>query len=304
MSNGVYGTVRPADISPNDCEVFLHYTPSRGTIGNTELTKLDPNDVLIKMENPNNTSSVGEIFGGLYTLKLPATTCSVKGIYTVVIKPKEIRTTIVDCGVLAAYPNIKGIILDPANIPADSLSNFENGNLTGYRVEYITLDPTKTDRKVSNFFRIVTSNNKVSATQTNLSNSNQKAVRYRLDDNSDKIFLTLTPSSSPNVKPNSVPYIGTVGQEIIITNTFFNPIMVEIEMVEYDIESIAIGMYGPQSKSLEDGIYTNYNFKDEIYKQSNLYEIKDQFNGKPLFEVKEPRTNIDFTKDFNTVTNI
>lgn len=304
MSNGTYGTVRPADITPKDCDIFLHYTPSRGSIGNTELIKLVSDDVLLKMENPNNTSALNEIFGGLYTLKLPASVCDVKGIYTVIIKPKEIRTKITDCGVLSAYPSIKGIILSKGDVPSEYLSNFENGNLTGYRVEYITLDTTKTERKINNFYRIITSNNLVSAAQSNLTNTNQKAVRYRVDDNSDKIFLTLTPNSSPNVKPNSVPFIGDVDQEIIITNTFFNPLMVEIEMVEYDTESIAIAMFGAQTKSLEDGIYTNYNFKDEIYKQSNLYEIKDQYNGKPLFEVKEPRTNIDFNKELNNITNV
>ena len=66
----------------------------------------------------------------------------------------------------------------------------------------------------------------------------------------------------------------------------------------------AIGMFGNQSKSLEDGIYSIYNFEDDIYKQYNLYEIKDRFTGKPLFEIKENRlNNIDFGKDFNEVSN-
>ena len=55
---------------------------------------------------------------------------------------------------------------------------------------------------------------------------------------------------------------------------------------------------------LEDGIYTIYNFNNDIYKQFNLYEIKDQFSGKPLFEVREERTSIDFDKTFNKVTTI
>jgi hypothetical protein len=80
--------------------------------------------------------------------------------------------------------------------------------------------------------------------------------------------------------------------------------MIEIEMVEHDIETLAYGIFGNQTKSLEDGIYTVYNFRDEIYKQYNLYEIKDKFTGKPLFEVREERDNIDFEKDFITITNI
>jgi hypothetical protein len=80
--------------------------------------------------------------------------------------------------------------------------------------------------------------------------------------------------------------------------------MVEIEMVEHDIETLAYGLFGNQTKSLEDGIYTIYNFENQIYKQYNLFEIKDQFTGTPLFEVREERDNIDFTKTFDNVSNI
>ena len=81
--------------------------------------------------------------------------------------------------------------------------------------------------------------------------------------------------------------------------------MLEVEIVDYDMESLAIGLFGNQSKSLEDGIYTIYNFNDEIYKQYNLYEIKDRFTGKPLFEIRENRlNNIDFTKEFGDVSNV
>jgi hypothetical protein len=80
--------------------------------------------------------------------------------------------------------------------------------------------------------------------------------------------------------------------------------MVEIEMVEHDIETLAYGIFGNQSKSLEDGIYTIYNFNDNIYKQYNLFEIKDKFTGKPLFEVREERTNIDFGKNFTNIITV
>jgi hypothetical protein len=55
---------------------------------------------------------------------------------------------------------------------------------------------------------------------------------------------------------------------------------------------------------LEDGIYTIYNFDNEIYKQFNLFEIKDRFTGKPLFEVREERDNIDFSKGFDDIANV
>jgi hypothetical protein len=306
MASGVYGIVRGADISPSDCEIFLHYTPSRGDFGDVTLTKLSPSDILIGVQNPNkpNTTSVSEIFGGLYTLKLPSSQFSNPGIYTIIIKPIEIRTTIKECGILNTYPDIKGLVIDLSTVPTQFTTNFNNGNLTGYRIEYITTDSSATERKVRNMFTIITSNNKAEALVANQSNSVGKGTQYRFNDNSSLSFLTVTPSSSPNVKPNAIPYIGIAGQEIILTNTFFNPLMIEIEMVEHDVETLAYALLGPQIISLEDGIYTVYNFNNEIYKQWNLYEIKDQFTGNPLFEVKELKPNVDFTKQFKTVTNI
>lgn len=300
MANGVYGIVRPADVSLEDVEVFLHYSPSRNNIGNANLTKLNTEDVLSKMVNPNNLNNI-EIFGGMYTLKLPANLFGVKGIYTIMIKPIEIRTKIVDTGVLSSQPSIKGLVFDSTTVDPKFISKFQNNGLIGYRIEYLNKTSVG-DVKINNFFRIITSNNKAEPVNQNLTNTNQKAIRYRFNDNANLVFCTVTPSSSSNVKPNVTPYIGEPNQEIIITNTFFNPLMYEIEMVEYDIESLAVGLFGPQTKSLEDGIYTLYNFNNEIYKQYNLYEIKDKFTGKPLFEVREPKTSIDFTKGFENIT--
>jgi len=304
MSTGAYGIVRGADIRPQDVEIFLHYTPSRTSIGDTELTKLNPNSVLIKTANPNNTSNTFEIFGGLYTLKLETNIIQAKGFYTIIIKPKEIRTTITACGVLAPFPDTKGIVFDLSTISPEHQEAFQNNNLVGYRVEYIQMNPTLDERKQQNFFTIITSNNFSVPTFNNNPNSITQSERYVFDDTSSLSFCTVTPASAPNVKPNALPDIGKIGQEVIITNTFFDPIMIEIEMVEHDIETLAYAMMANQTKSLEDGIYTIYNFNDEIYKQYNLYEIKEEFTGKPLFEVREERTNIDFTKQFNNIVNI
>lgn len=305
MAVGNYGTVRPADVSLDDIEVFLHYTPSRNQIGDTTLTKLNTNDVLSQMNNPNNTGAI-EIFGGMYTLTLPKTVFTEKGIYTISIKPIEIRTKILDCGVLAAKSDVKGLIFDTAsaNLSGQFSSRFRNSGLVGYRVEYLSNDNADGDVKVRNFFRIITSNNRVDVVNQNLTNTNQKAVRYNFNDNSTLVFCTVTPSSSSNVKPNILPFIGEPNQDVIITNTFFNPIQIEIEMVEHDIETIAYALYGPQSKSMEDGVFTNYTFDKQIYKQYNLFEIKDQFTGEPLFEIREPKTNIDFSKNFDDISNV
>jgi hypothetical protein len=85
-------------------------------------------------------------------------------------------------------------------------------------------------------------------------------------------------------------------------HTFFNPISLEIEMVEHDASTLAIGLFGNQTKSMDDGIYTIYNEQNLIYKQYNLYEVRDSLN-KLLFEVRESRgTDIDYSKNFNNIT--
>lgn len=307
MATGTYGIVRPADISPDDVEIFYHYTPSRDKIGNPNLIKLDPNAVLIKIDNPNKSQSnvTGfEVFGGMYTLKLPVANFSTKGFYTIIIKPVEIRTTIVDVGVLSSLSDVKGLIFDISSLPSDFTSKFENDGLVGYRIEYLNTSTSTTDAKVNNFFRVITSNNRAEPVNQNLTNTNQKAIRYRFNDNSSLTFCTVSPASASNVKPNALPFIGQPNQQVIITNTFFNPIMLEVEIVQHDVETLAFALFGNQTKSLEDGIYTIYNFNNDIYKQFNLYEIKDQFTGVPLFEVREQRNVIDFSKTFNNITTI
>jgi hypothetical protein len=49
------------------------------------------------------------------------------------------------------------------------------------------------------------------------------------------------------------------------------------------------------------GIYSIYDKDNNIYKQYNLYEIKDDLND-TLYEVRETRTDIDQTLNFDTIT--
>jgi hypothetical protein len=299
MATGVYGTIRPTDVSPNDMEIYYHYSPSRATTGNVNLIKIsNPNNIIKKVDDPNHP---GEIFGGMYTLTLPTSIFNLKGIYSLIIRPKQIRTKISDCGILSAFPDVKGVIFDTSTINAADINKFENGGLTGFRIEYITTDPTASEKKVQNVFRIITSNNKCEPVSENLTNTTQKSIRYRFNDNSTLVFCTVTPSSAPNVKPNALPFIGLPGQDVILTNTYFNPVMLEIEMVDNDFDTLANGLFGNQSRSVADGIYTIYNTQNQIYKQYDLFEIKDEFD-KPLYEIREQKTNIDFTKDFNQIT--
>ena len=302
MATGNYGIVRPADVAVEDVEILYSYSETRGATGDLELTSLDPSQVLV----PANTiGAPTEILGGMYTLKLPTSDFTAKGYYSLLIRPKQIRTTIVACGVLSASPDIIGCVFNynDANISQSDKVKFENGNLVGYRIEYLSISDDVAQDKIQNLYRIVTSNNRALAVNQNLNNNADKKLTYSFDDSSSLIFCTLTPSSAPSVKPNALPYIGTPGQEVIITNTFFNPIMVEVEMVEYDDETLAYALYSNQTKSLDDGVYTIYNFNNDIYKQYTLFEVKDQFTGKPLYEVREQLTLPDFTKEFDDITN-
>jgi hypothetical protein len=300
MATGNYGTIRPSDVSPEDVQIVMVYTESRDDTQNFVLTTLNAQDVLRPYFNNNNTGGSNvEILGGLYNLKLPADQFNKLGIYTLMIRPAEIRTVITDCGVLSSLPNVKGIVIDLNNVPAEYRNKFVNQGLVGFRVEYLNTDGTK----IPNFFRIITSSFYCEPVVQNLTNTVQKSIRYRYTEGSTNLlFCTLSPSSSPTNKPSATPYIGQPNQNIIITNTFFNPITTEIEIVDQDISTLAIALYGNQTKSIEDGIYTIYDSNNNIYKQYNLYEIKDQFNSL-LYEVRQDRgENIDFSKAFNNIT--
>lgn len=210
--------------------------------------------------------------------------------------------TIQDCAVLIDNQDVKGIVFDINQIPLEVQNRFENGNLVGYRVEYLKEQSGTGQDKIQNLFRIITSNNRALPITQNQGNSNASQA-YTFNDNSTSVFCTVTPTSAPSFKPNATPFIGNPQQEVIITNTFFNPVMLEIEMVEFDEETLAYALFSNQTKSLEDGIYTIYNFGNQIYRQYNLYEVKDQFTGKPLYEVREQKFTIDPTKDFDDITN-
>jgi hypothetical protein len=78
---------------------------------------------------------------------------------------------------------------------------------------------------------------------------------------------------------------------------------VEVEIVEHDTSTLAIALYGNQTKSMDDGIYTIYDSQNNIYKQYNLYEIRDEFNSL-LYEVRQDRNNnIDYSKNFSNITS-
>ena len=175
---------------------------------------------------------------------------------------------------------------------------FRSG-LVGYRIEYI--DPNN-NKKITNFYRVITSSFYCTPIVSNLTSTTQKSIRYQYSEQpTNLMFLTVTPASAPSNKPNTVPFIGQPSQKIIITNTFVNPTTIEVEMVEHDSSTLANALYGNQTKAVAQGIYTIYDTNNNIYKQYNLYEIKDEFND-TLYEVREERTNIDETLGFDNIT--
>jgi len=300
MATGTYGTIRPADVSPEDVDIILNYTPSRDETQNFVLTKLDAKSILRPYFNNDETGGNPniEILGGLYNLTLPSETFNRLGIYTLYIRPAQIRTKILDCGVLSSLPNVRGLVIDLTQVPTEYRNKFVNQGLVGFRIEYLNSDGTK----IPNFFRVITSSFFCEPIVQNLTNTSQKAIRYRYTDtNTNIVFCTLTPSTAPTNKPNAIPYIGQPDQDIIISNTFFNPITLDIEVAEHDFSTLAIALFGNQTKSIDDGIYTLYDTENNIYRQYNLFEIRDQFN-ELLYEVRQDRgDNIDFSKNFTNI---
>lgn len=304
MAVGSYGIIRPADVSPEDVEIYYHYVSGRTSDATATLKRLNTSDVLTPVfHNTNTTDDTSapnvEILGGLYNLKLASSDFSDLGIYTLHVRPKQIRTTITDCGILAALPSVRGLVIDLSNVSGSDRNKFTPQALVGYRVEYINSSDNK---KTPNFFRIVTSSFYCTPIVSNLSSTTQKSIRYQYSEQATNLmFLTITPSSAPSNKPNTVPFIGTPSQKIILSNTYFNPTTVEIEMVEHDASTIAHALYGNQSKAISQGIYTVYDNNNNIYRQYNLYEVKDEFN-ETLFEIREERDDIDETLNFDTIT--
>ena len=117
MALGTYGIKRLSDVSPEDIEILLLYTPSRESVEQATITTLDAKSVLTPYYHNSNTGgNTGiELLGGVYNLRLPYNQFNAKGIYTVIIRPLEIRTTISDCGVLSSLPNVKGLLFDINN---------------------------------------------------------------------------------------------------------------------------------------------------------------------------------------------
>lgn len=286
MSNGVFGTVRPAKIDPSrDVEILYYFAPSRGETSNefNGYKRLEPSECLVPV---NEHNSEGTIINGLYRLRLPIDKFSNKGVYTIYVRPKECVTRITDVSVLAAYPDVKGVIL---NTREKGLSGI-NTNLVGYRMEF---DDGTT--------RLIKSCNRCEPVIVNTGDGYPKSTRYNLtDSSSDLVFCTVTPSSSPTFKPNAKPYIGEPGVNVKIINTLFTPQIYTVEMVTHDFDTLSYMLEGDQVVDKDNSIITTYNDKNEIYHQTDYYVLKDKL-GKPLYNVKKKRDTIDINQSYDNI---
>ena len=75
MAVGSYGTIRPADVSPSDVEIYFHYVSDRSATSPVNFKKLDSEYVLTPVYHNGETTDEAaavdtEILGGLYNLKL------------------------------------------------------------------------------------------------------------------------------------------------------------------------------------------------------------------------------------------
>jgi hypothetical protein len=294
MALGVTGIIRPSTVDLSDIEIFYSFTSDRITQP-TDFTALETTSILQK-RFISNTSN--QVLQGMYTLRLPSTIFNQVGYYTIMIRPKQIRAKIADCGVLSQFPDQKGIILNSSDPNLVDLgSKLSPGGLCGFRIEYIDSLGSITP----NLFSTVAYSNRCEAVSQPSDSPSQRTVLYKFNDIGSLLFLSVTPSTSPSIKPNALPYIGIAGQEIILSNSYFDPQIIELELTEYDLRKIALLVNGERTLNIETGIENIYDEDRNILSQSTLYDIKDEFEN-PLYKVKENNTTINTDEGWDSIT--
>lgn len=285
--SGLYGTIRGANIVPTrDAEIFYHYRPNRSTTDENfkEFKELDASNLV-----PAKTG--GKTLPGVFNLRLPLDAFNDTGIYTIYIRPKEYPAQLQDVSVLADYPDIRGVVISKGSVAGET-------DLTGYRIEYVD-DGERTNRAV-----IITSCNFCKPVWVSVSDNVNIPKRYQYtDSSSNMLFCTVTPCSYGDYSPNVAPNIGTGIPEkdnVMIINTKFSPVMIEIEMVEHDAETITTMLEGDTIMDHDNAIMTHYNENKEIYQQYDFYEQKNSL-GEPLYTVKRKRENIESSEDYDNI---
>lgn len=296
MSLIPYGNTIPANISIEDIDLQFTYQHDLN-VEPESIQVLNAQDFIKKTFDPNN---VNENNAGVYRLSIPASFYANRGLgyYYFYLRPKKIRVIIKDCAYLEDV-NLKGLIFDLNEMDSYAKNIFQKeNNLVGYLIQYINQTNTG-DRLAPNLFRIVTSNYRANPISGSINNNqNQNGIRYRLNSNSSLVFVTVSPSTQSGISNNETLFIGNPAQEVIVSNTNFNPKLIPIQITDVDEKSLLYGIFGDQTFNYENGIRTWFDEEGNIFKQKDEYTIKDEY-GNPLKKISKERTEINFNEEIN-----
>ena len=79
---------------------------------------------------------------------------------------------------------------------------------------------------------------------TSNNTTNASSTTYVLDPNGNQLFITLTPDEASLITSEISSDLGRAGQQILLSNTFFDPVMIEVEMVDQNIKTLSYALYG------------------------------------------------------------
>lgn len=289
MAVGIYGTKKMADVDFNDVDILYAYSPARESVTDNQLRPL--------FSNISNSDFI-KMFGadGAYKLKLPASIFNQLGFYVVLIKPKTFETNIIDCSFVVTETN-EDIQISRKGIVIPKLQFQGTGSLIGYQIEYFDDNGIK----IKNFHKIITGSDPVSPSQNPSVPSQNSTTSYTLNENGASLFLTLTPDEVSLISNLAKADLGKAGQKILISNTFFDPVMMEIEMVDQTIKTLSYGIFGNSTRDMETGLFSIFDENNNLYKQYNLLTRKKIFTNGNI-DYKEQRTTINYNQTFNDLS--
>lgn len=289
MAVGIYGTKKMADVDFNDVDILYAYSPARESVTDNQLRPL--------FSNISNSDFI-KMFGadGAYKLKLPASIFNQLGFYVVLIKPKTFETNIIDCSFVVTETN-EDIQISRKGIVIPKLQFQGTGSLIGYQIEYFDDNGIK----IKNFHKIITGSDPVSPSQNPSVPSQNSTTSYTLNENGASLFLTLTPDEVSLISNLAKADLGKAGQKILISNTFFDPVMMEIEMVDQTIKTLSYGIFGNSTRDMETGLFSIFDENNNLYKQYNLLTRKKIFTNGNV-DYKEQRTTINYNQTFNDLS--
>jgi len=288
MAVGTYGSVKLSDVDYNSVDILYSYSSNRETLGDTQFKPLF---------NSVTNNEFRKMLGGDggYKLRLPASIFNKLGFYLLLIRPKVFQTQIIDCSFVITN-NDQEIQISKKGIVIPKLQFQSTGSLVGYQIEYFDNNGVK----INNFHRIITSSDLVSVNTSN-NTTNASSTTYVLDPNGNQLFITLTPDEASLITSEISSDLGRAGQQILLSNTFFDPVMIEVEMVDQSIKTLSYALYGQSTRDLETGVYSIFDEAGNLYKQYNLLTRKKVFTNGNI-DIKEERSNIDRSQSFFNIS--